>query len=64
MEGDKVTLSPDASPNKLYRTTGGELGTDATNPAWIQNGQAGECEYGIYPLTTSDMEMIEKCQLA
>ena len=40
-------------------TTEGELGTDATNPKWIENGRAVECEYGIYPLTRQETEQVE-----
>lgn len=36
--------------HKVYATTDGELGTDATNPHWIETGRAVECEYGVYPL--------------
>lgn len=39
---------------KVYRTETGELGTDATNPAWIKSGRAVPCEYGIFPLNHSD----------
>lgn len=35
---------------KVYLTAEGELGTDATNPSWIESGKAVHCEYGIYPL--------------
>ena len=34
---------------KVYLTTENELGTDATNPVWLENGRACPCEYGIYP---------------
>lgn len=44
---------------KVYLTEDGELGTDATNPVWIERGFAVPCEYGIYPLTQKDTEMIE-----
>lgn len=44
---------------KVYLTTEGELGTDATNPKWIENGRAVECEYGIYPLTRQETEEVE-----
>lgn len=44
---------------KVYLTTEGELGTDATNPKWIEIGRAVECEYGIYPLTRQETEEVE-----
>lgn len=44
---------------KIYITEDGELGTDATNPAWIKRGLAVPCEYGIYPLTKEETEMVE-----
>lgn len=44
---------------KVYRTEDGELGTDATNPRWIEAGRAAPCEYGIYPLTKEETEMVE-----
>lgn len=44
---------------KVYLTTEGELGTDATNPKWIEIGRACECEYGIYPLTREETETVE-----
>ena len=48
---------------KVYLTEDGELGTDATNPAWIAKGKAVPCEYGIYPLQlceTKEVEVIEE----
>lgn len=47
----------------VYLTENDELGTDATNPVWIENGRAVPCEYGIYPLTeeeTEDVEVVEE----
>lgn len=43
---------------KVYRTEEDELGTDATNPRWIELGRAEPCEYGIYPLNEEDTEMV------
>lgn len=45
----------------VYRTENDELGTDATNPIWIENGRAVPCEYGIYPFCndeTNDIEVV------
>ena len=43
----------------VYLTENDELGTDATNPVWIEKGWAVPCEYGIYPLTREDTENCE-----
>lgn len=48
---------------KVYLTDDGELGIDATNPAWIERGLAVPCEYGIYPLgnnETNEVEVVEE----
>lgn len=44
---------------KVYKTEDGELGTDATNPKWIESGRAVACEFGIYPLNREETEMVE-----
>lgn len=44
---------------KVYRTENDELGTDATNPKWIEKGWAVPCEYGIYPLEAHETECVE-----
>ena len=44
---------------RVYMTADGELGTDATNPVWVERGLAVPCEYGIYPLTREETEMVE-----
>ena len=44
---------------KVYLTEDGQLGTDATNPRWIESGRAVPCEYGIYPLTKAETEEVE-----
>lgn len=56
-DGD-IVVCDNGKELKLYLTTEGELGTDATNPTWIETGRAYECQYGIYPLDSSDMEEI------
>ena len=53
-EGDKIILSESGKPLKVYLCADGQLGLDATNPAWIESGRAEPCEYGIYPLTLAD----------
>ena len=49
----------DGSIQTVYLTVENELGTDATNPIWIERGIAVPCEYGIYPLTVSVTEEVE-----
>ena len=44
---------------KVYLTSDGLLGIDATNPDWIKQGRANECEFGIYPLSNSETEEVE-----
>lgn len=46
-EGDTVICN--GNKMKVYLTTDGRLGIDATNPKWIESGRACECEHGIYP---------------
>lgn len=56
---------PDGKKQKIHLTENGELGTDATNPVWIENGRAFPCQFGIYPLTneeTEEIELVEKTQ--
>lgn len=63
-DGDSVKYDGEGSRTrirKVYTTEDGELGIDATNPAWIESGRAVECEYGIYPFEQSDMAMVVKC---
>lgn len=48
---------------KVYLTEKDELGTDATNPLWIESGRAVPCEYGIYPLEhceTNEVEVVKE----
>lgn len=56
-DGDTVVYE-DGRKEKLYLTTKGELGTDATNPLWIKDGRAVPCEYGMYPLTIEDLKNV------
>ena len=44
---------------EVYLTDEDTLGTDATNPYWIETGRAVPCEYGIYPLTEEELEEVE-----
>ena len=65
-EGDDIKRVTENKIETLYRTKDGELGTDATNPMWIEIGRAVPCEYGIYPLNEqemSDIELIKRRQI-
>lgn len=57
-EGCKIKY-PNGEIKTVYLTTEGELGTDATNPQWIEFGRAVPCEYGIYPLTEAETYQVE-----
>lgn len=57
-DGCKIKY-PDGKIEKVYLTTEGELGTDATNPSWIEWGKAVPCEYGIYPLGHNETNEVE-----
>ena len=57
-EGCKVRYA-DGKIKSVYLTENDELGTDATNPIWIENGRAVPCEYGIYPFEKQETEEIE-----
>lgn len=57
-EGCSIKFA-DGRVEKVYLTTDNELGTDATNPRWIEIGRAVECEYGIYPLSVNDIYEVE-----
>ena len=58
-DGDTIMWA-DGRTEKLHATEQGFLGTDATNPSWIASGRAVECEYGVYPLESSDVQEIVK----
>ena len=58
-DGDTIMWA-DGRAEKLYATEEGRLGTDATNPSWLASGRAVECQYGVYPLTWSDVQEIVK----
>lgn len=60
-DGDTICYASGRT-EKLYRTTDGRLGTDATNPSWIASGRAEPCEYGIYPLEHGEMPEIVKVE--
>lgn len=58
-DGDTIMWA-DGRMEKLYATEQGLLGTDATNPSWLASGRAYECQYGVYPLTWSEVQEIVK----
>ena len=58
-DGD-IVCYPDGHTKKLYLTEDGELGIDATNPKWVERGWAAECEYGIYPLSATEVKTLVK----
>ena len=57
-EGDCVLL--DGRKERVYLTSDGKLGIDATNPIWIAKGKAYRCEYGIYPFSRFDEPVLIK----
>lgn len=57
-DGDSIKY-PTGNIYKVYLADSGELGTDATNPLWIEMGRAVPCEYGIYPLNEEDVKIAE-----
>lgn len=57
-EGDRIRYAS-GRVRAVYLTEGGDLGTDATNPAWIESGRAVPCEFGVYPLTREELEEVE-----
>ena len=58
-DGDTIMWA-DGRMEKLYATDQGLLGTDATNPSWLASGRAVECQYGVYPLSWSEVQEIVK----
>lgn len=56
----EATLEGKAIVRKLHLTEDGELGIDATNPKWIEDGRAFECQFGIYPLHNKTMQYVAK----
>lgn len=57
-EGCKIKYE-NGKIKEVYLTENDELGTDATNPLWIESGRAVPCEFGIYPLEKADTEEVE-----
>lgn len=59
-EGDRIRWAS-GRIQEVYLTEDGELGTDATNPLWVESGRAVPCEYGIYSFSETDMERVTLC---
>lgn len=65
-EGCQVKYPEGVRSRTIYNvhlTENNELGTDATNPLWIEQGKAVPCEYGVYPFDndeTDEIEVIER----
>ena len=60
LEGDKVKFDVGGRIETVYRSEDGNLGVDATNKAWLENGRAYPCQYGIYPFNLEDMRSCTK----
>ncbi len=45
---------------KVYLTDQNYLGTDATNPKWIEDGRACATQFGIYPFNEDDEPVLIK----
>jgi hypothetical protein len=56
LAGDEVFLN--GRIQVVVRTEDGYLGTDATNPAWIEKGWAVPFEYGVYPFNEEDKPVL------
>lgn len=56
MNGREEKVYPIESATRLD----GYLGTDATNPSWIERGLAVPCEYGVYQFNPDDEPVIIK----
>lgn len=56
---NSIIRYPSGVEEKVYETDTGELGTDATSPGWIVTGRAAPCEFGIFPLTSTETELVE-----
>lgn len=58
-DGD-VIVWDSGKEEKVYLSTEHELGVDATNPVWVEDGRAAPGEYGLYPLTEYDLKNIRR----
>lgn len=58
-DGDTIRWG-DGKVEKVALGESGQLGVDATNPAWIKSGRAVPFQFGLYPLESQWMTEIEK----
>lgn len=58
-DGDIIVYA-DGREERVYESTDGRLGTDATNKHWIETGRAVPCEYGLYPLEYEELKEVVK----
>ena len=56
---DSIIRYPSGVEERVYETDHGELSTDATSRGWIATGRAVPCEFGIFPLTKADTDIVE-----
>lgn len=56
---DSIIRYPSGAEERVYETDHGELGIDATSTGWIATGRAVPCEFGIFPLTKADTDIVE-----
>lgn len=60
LHDEDVIVWDSGKEEKIYLTKQGQLGTDATNPYWIESEMAAIGEFGIYPLSENDLKEIAK----
>lgn len=60
LHDEDVIVWDSGKEEKIYLTKQGQLGTDATNPYWIESEMAAVGEFGIYPLSENDLKEIAK----
>lgn len=56
---NSIIRYPSGVEEIVYETETGELGIDATSPRWIESGRAAPCEFGIFPLTNAETNLVE-----
>lgn len=59
--GDFIRNVDTGEIQEVYLGEHRQLGTDATNPAWIKSDRAYRGEYGLYPLHHADLIRCVKC---
>ena len=56
MDGREQIVYPVESTTRLD----GYLGTDATNPSWLESGRAYRCQFGVYLFERDDEPILVK----